>query len=447
MNQVLAVALGIVLATGCGGAGGDAGAGGPADPGPGDSAPDDANDDGPADPAPGGGGQDGDDGAGDPGDVDPGDADPGDADPGDADPGDADPGDEDPGDVDPGDDDPGDEEPGGLEPPEDPPPRERDPDCAYPGDASRSIRQGAVTPRLAWDRAFTGAGDIIRFDLEDVYCDPQWDRYKILIFVVGTTWCPYCPGYMQTVAAQSRQLDEWGAQVVYVEAQNNVGRPISTRDAFIYLQRLLGEGSDIRVGDGDTRPSPALIQQAEFLTGFPTSFVVRTRDMRVITHQGLMRGGLLPFLAIAQSPDADWSDPNKVPVGPSNCDDEDQEDLEPNDTPWQGGDLDGEAVVSGGICNKTDDAGLMEEDEDYYDIPAGSWRITVEHDASMGNLDLYLWDKRKDDFSVHPDGGPVGSTTLDDIESFEHTSTGSFTIAILGFFGSTGPYTLTLEQL
>lgn len=434
LKQFIALVLGGVLVAACGALGDD---------GNSDSAPGDvpgAQDDDAADPVgdtPGDVADEGDQPA--PGDEPEG------LNPGDDDPGDADPGDEDP--I----DDPGDEtpvnDPGGIVPPEDPPARERDPACKYPEDAAGALRQGAVIPRLAWDRAFTGEGDIIRFDLEDVYCDPSWDRYRILIFAVGTTWCPYCPGYFRTLHTMSRQLDDWGAKVVFVEAQNNSGRPISTRDSFVYLQRLLGDGIDIRVGDGDTRPSPTIIQQAEFLTGFPTSFVVRTSDMRIITNQGLMRGGLLPFLAIAQNPDGDWSDPNKVPVGASNCEDEDQESLEPNDTPWQAGDIDGVSTLEGGICTKTDADGGLKEDQDYFDIPAGSWRISVEHDATMGNLDLYLWDKSRDDFTVHPDGGPVGSTTLDNIEVFEHTVDRPFTIAILGFFGSTGPYTLKVEAL
>ena len=306
-----------------------------------------------------------------------------------------------------------------------------------------------VVPRLAWDRAFTGEGDIFNFDLLDVYCDPSWDRYKIVIFVIGTTWCPYCPSYMQSAHALSAQLDEWGAKVVLVEAQDNSGRPISSRNAYIYLQRLLGVGSDIRVGDGDTRPSPALLAKAEFLTGFPTSFVMRTRDMRVITHQGLMRGGLLPFMAIAQNPEADWSDPGSAPSLPSVCAEGDQEEYEPNDTPWQSADLDGPVEFDGGVCSKpdADGDGLEQEDQDYFDIPAGRWRITVEHDAQVGNLDLFLWDKTTDKPLLDPEGGPVGSATLDDVESFEHESARGFTIAVLGFFGSTGPYHLTLERL
>lgn len=435
MKHVLSLIVVALMASACGTAdpgGSDSGPATPADGDPQDGAPPAGDADPPAGEA-----ADSDVPAGDLGDpvADP---DPvGDA-PGDDPPAEDPPADDDPAEVD---------EPGGVLPPEDPPPRDRDPDCVYPADAARSVRQGEIVPRMAWDRAFSGQGDIFKFDLQDVYCDPSWDRYNLVIFAIGTTWCPYCPGYFQTLASMSQQLDEWGAKVVYVEVQDNFGQPISTRNSFVYLQRLLGDGFDIRVGDGDTRPSPSMIQRADFLTGFPTSFVVRTRDMKVITNQGLMRGGLLPFLAIAQSPDADWSNPNKVPVGPSNCDDDDQEALEPNDTPWQGGDIAGAGSFEGGICNKVDEDGAFKEDQDYFDLPAGSWRITVEHDAAQGNLDLYLWDKVRDDFTVHPDGGPVGSTTLGDVESFEHTSDRGFTVAVLGFFASTATYTLTVEAL
>jgi hypothetical protein len=319
------------------------------------------------------------------------------------------------------------------EPEPDPEPEpEPDPgDCTYPENHANNIQAGTIIPPLYWEGAFREDGTVERFSLEDVYCDARFAEYETVTFIVGSGWCPNCPGYMRDIARQIDELTANKTLVVWMEAQDAVYAPAPNDVANHTVNRIVGRVAGYRVGDADTQPIQNAFNNAPIITAFPTGFVVRTRDMRIIADQSSTRF-VLDYLAVTADPEAQWG-----PVAPEpQCGPADEETYEPND------DLQHVAAIRPG----TFDGGICGTDRDYYQIDVqGAWQLDLRFSQDIGDLDVYLWDTARDRPVLDDQGQPVGSDSTDDDESFR--GEGPATVVILGYQLATAPYELTLTEL
>ena len=168
----------------------------------------------------------------------------------------------------------------------------------------------------------------------------------------------------------------------------------------------------------------------------PASFVVRRSDMRVIATQKTRGLTHLPYVEIAQDPEADWSDPGPptiVPRLPSNCVPDDEESSEPNNHP-DNATVIGIGSVSGGVCERIGDF--------YFVDVAGRWRLDLEFSHRVGDLDLILFDGERP--VLGRDGYPIGAGSGTDNETFDWS--GPQLIYIFGFDGATSPYRLQISE-
>lgn len=154
--------------------------------------------------------------------------------------------------------------------------------CSYPMDAADSIQEGRTLPNLSWSKVYDGSGADVGFDLVDPYCGAAgYEDAKAIIFVLSAGWCPYCPDYLRGVDANAEAIEANGGVIVYVELEDSSRRPADGDEALAHINRIIGAGRGLRLGDGDTLPTQA-IGRARFVTSLPNQFVVRTSDMSVI---------------------------------------------------------------------------------------------------------------------------------------------------------------------
>lgn len=307
--------------------------------------------------------------------------------------------------------------------------------CVYPSNDGR-VGYDQVIPDLLWTSAFRGDGSEFAFDLYDVYCGAEgFEQYETIIFLVSAGWCPNCPRLIQWLDLLEERLEEEGALIVYLEAELNDGSPAESDDANAHFSQFATNGSGIRIGDNSGEPANVIYESA-LVSAFPTSFVVRTRDMRVIAS-GDRSDYILPFVEIAMDPEADWSNPPPpeiVPEFPSNCDESAEEASEPNDAVAQA-----VAIEPGSF-----DAGICNGSPDFYSIAIeGAWtvRVDIESAGTSADIDVVVVG---DDGEVLMDGeNAVGSYGTTQVEEFSHS--GPATIVVSGYNGATSAYTLTLS--
>jgi len=176
--------------------------------------------------------------------------------------------------------------------------------CNYPPPAN-AIRLNATAPQLEWLGAFREDGTQVDFRFEQFHCGEQWGRYTSVAFIIGAGWCPNCPDYMRRVNSMAQQLDAAGMLIAYVEAETRSRQPANNAQARDIVEREVPGALGLRLGDGDTRPLERAFSRA--VSAFPTAFVLRKSDMKIIADQDAYRSrGYLPFLQIAQNPEA-WS--------------------------------------------------------------------------------------------------------------------------------------------
>lgn len=316
--------------------------------------------------------------------------------------------------------------------------------CEWDENAPIGITFNEHLPDFWFENAYFPSGSTGLLDMKLVKCDPGYDQYKSIIFITSSGWCPNCPNYIKYVASLKEQLDENGAMLVYLILENKFGAMINSVGANAYINGYTGPGVGYRVGLADMLADQSPVtespQDAElaaqgltegFFMAVPGAFVVRTRDMKVIASQ-YRSDYLLPFAKIAANPERDWSDPSNFQ---NMCGPNDEESLEPNDNPdeltddhylWPGGD------VQGGICT---------QQPDFYQMQLqGPWRIELEHDSSLGDLDVYVWNTDYNSPQLDDDGNPIASATTGDIEILEHQNNATIMVTGGGFFSA--PYTL-----
>ncbi|MGB0647922.1 MAG: Ig-like domain-containing protein, partial [Bradymonadia bacterium] len=316
--------------------------------------------------------------------------------------------------------------------------------CTYPS-YDREIALNSIFPPLAWTDAYDELGNISPYSLRDIHCDSDRAPTTIAV-IVGAGWCTACSTLTRNIIHPLiNDLGMANMQVLYIEAENGQYEPATSQFAYRHIDRLIGESPSIRVGDIATSINDQAgiwTSEAEFIRtlsdgSYPSAWVIRTSDMKVIADQNTS-DYWLPFLLIAQDPDADWSSPPPPPPPPfeSVCGEDDDEVSEPNDTSLRAARLN-EGTQTGGICTPA---------PDFYRFQAsGAWRVTLEFDHDVGDLDLYLWDKDSNEPVPGSDGLPIGSYGEGDVETLEYQ--GSAIISVMGYDGASNVYSLTLELL
>jgi hypothetical protein len=287
---------------------------------------------------------------------------------------------------------------------------------------------------------------------------------------------------------------EAGAEILYIEAQDSQFQPAPSRYAFQHIRGLIDAGPGIRVGDADTylmaengsrMAAPEFIQDQMLLEAFPSVWVVRKRDMRLIADQN-RSNFYLPLSLIVADPDIDWSDPPPPPfrsnclegedeelldtecqasfmgdvcvgdddcMAPSKCDEESERCtqgicdgrcdpstdrcLEPNDSIFEAKSIEIGMDYQGGICNERPDF--------FRFITLNKWKLTLTFSNEEGDLDVYLWDKDTDTIKLDENNRRIGSYGVEDTEVFE--GEGPAYIAIIGYNSSSANYTLRVEEI
>jgi len=296
--------------------------------------------------------------------------------------------------------------------------------CNYP-EWGLPIANGTILPPLNWPDAYLGQnGDQIHFDLHDFYCGKvPYQNFKTLLFVIVTEWCPACPGYLSMIDSIKYELYDAGMLVVYVMAQDKSYDVGGSLLSYQYVSKSIGNVFDIRVGYKTMGPNPPgleVFQSSPFVTAFPTIFAVRGSDMKIIADQQTY-GAILPFLQIANDPDADW---NVSPYG-GGCNQGDEEASEPNDAPKDAAPL-APGTVNGGVCSVA---------PDFYKIELeGDWTATINYDTEIGDLDLYIWDEDANSPMLDSDGNPVGAYSATGTDTLDFS--GPAYLLITGFHGN-----------
>jgi len=141
-----------------------------------------------------------------------------------------------------------------------------------------------------------------------VACGDEWQHVDSAVFVVFASWSDECTEYIRSVLELSHELEASGSLLLMVMAEDDEGQPARNEASQQYNGRNAFPGHALWVGDAGTRPNPGAVRASSVVLGYPAAFVVRTRDMVVVTHQGLW-DDVLPFLAVVSDLDADWTQP------------------------------------------------------------------------------------------------------------------------------------------
>lgn len=180
--------------------------------------------------------------------------------------------------------------------------------CDYPRFPANIILGKALAP-VTWDSVMDEKGNSFPFSLRDASCSVDYKGYDAFLVIVNAEWCPPCQAEIRDLAAESDVLEELRAKIVFITLQNQEGGPIDSRSASRFVSRYGDDLPSIRAGVIGSDPeqffnNPAIIQ------AFPSSFVVRKRDMQVIADSRGLEYSLHPlFPLILADLEADWSDP------------------------------------------------------------------------------------------------------------------------------------------
>ncbi len=299
--------------------------------------------------------------------------------------------------------------------------------CEYPEGFAAQLGLGDVVPPFGFAPAYGANGQAIDFSMQALHCD---ESVRTLVFMLGTGWCGACSAMAQRLSQENAAIEAAGGKVILVELEDADSAPADSEAARQHWDRLVGvESSLLRVGDASSTPSAGFLGTAArgILNGYPTTFIVRRSDMRVIAVDQ-------PILPVVQDPDLDWTEPY-VPEFSPNCGPADEEMGEPNDTPAQATPL-AAGMVSGGICTPA---------PDFFQVDiAGPWRLTLNFTHSLGDLDVFVWDVNTEG-PLQRNGEPVGSANIANEEQFEFT--GPALVQVAGYNNASAHYNLTLEAL
>lgn len=260
--------------------------------------------------------------------------------------------------------------------------------CSYPGPTgaqyNNALAHNTVIPPLSWPDSYTAKNSTSTdVSLKTIYCKANFKWVSTINILTTAGWCPACPDYLRAVADMNPELKEAGGLLIYVDVQDNDYAPANSDFANEHLSRLLGSTEGYFVGDVNSEPISRFFGQSPTIDSFPDAYVIRRRDMMILTSQNVNRAsGMVPFLQIAQDPEQDWSMYTPAPPPPfeSICEEGDDEPSEPNDTPMTAGALT-EGINHGGICTP--------EPDFYFIDTEGSWEVILDFNHDEADLDLY----------------------------------------------------------
>lgn len=298
---------------------------------------------------------------------------------------------------------------------------------SYPA-GNQDLGLNNTMPQLSWPAVWPdGTKGVL--DMAQMSCPGMWQDTKTMLFVLSAGWCGPCTAYAQYLQGQWKKLNSLGMQLVIMEVQDYEGKPASTKFAYQHLDKITDVIPAIAIGDADTQPERNYVSKANYLRYFPTSFVVRTSDMKIIADQAVLNT-YLPLEDIAKNPDADWSGggafKNKCTLGQ-------EEPGEPNNFAYQAITVIDE-TVRGGICESSG--------RDIYFVALdGEWTATLVFDETKANFDINVWDADTEDLAIIGNQ-QVGSSNGTGVEEFSFE--GAAYVAVRGVLGSSGPYELTI---
>ena len=308
--------------------------------------------------------------------------------------------------------------------------------CSYPEPTGENfntaLAHNTVVPPLEWSQAFRAKNSSeTSLSLRDVYCKASFNWVSTINLLVTAGWCPACPDYLTAVANMNPELKEAGGLLIYVDVQDYDYAPADSEFANEHLSALLGSTEGYFVGDLNSQPVPRFFGQSPAIEAFPDSYVIRRRDMMVLTSQNLNReSGMIPFVDVALDPEQDWSsfEPPPPPPFESICEEGDDEASEPNDTIEMPGLLT-EGVSNAGVCNENPDFFRIETE--------GEWTLTIEFNHNQSDLDLYQVDEANPDEALQASNGTTNTETL--------SGTGPATLVVVSYTRTSTLYTITLE--
>ena len=302
-----------------------------------------------------------------------------------------------------------------------------------------TITLGKIMPDLAWSSAYLGDESETSFSLRDFHCNPAWDRYNVVIFLVLAFPCGLCEETLIELGETQYidRIDQAGGLVVIFEAVDLVHEPVTSFRANEVVNLFIPEHPGIVVGDADSVPGPppSPILFSPLVGGLPAGFVVRRDTMRVISpiNDGEF---LIDLEAVARDPAAfDMGPP--LNTGP-NCDAAEEE----------AGDVANDTIAGASVASSTQEnlGGICNDNPDFWRINlSGNWLLQLSFDATLGDLDFWLWDEVNDTYLLDGGGQRIGSATLGSDEIFQHC--GESLIRVFGYNGSTAPYRLLLSDL
>lgn len=315
--------------------------------------------------------------------------------------------------------------------------------CDYPTNDGETVYFGKVMPPLSWDQAYLGKGAGMQedFSLENFHCNPEYDAYNVIIFIITAEWCPSCEEMLTNFGSDGtfERLEAAGALLVNVEMETLDYAAPTNEQAYTSIVAHAGEVPGFIVGDGATQPTTgpfSALASSRIIGSYPSGFVVRRSDMVVIAP--LSEGGYyLDLESIAADPDAYYTGPPNE--GPPNCGADDEEDSEPaNNTAAGAGVIDSDILFNGGVCD---------DEPDYFrvELPGRMWLLDLSFDPTLGDLDFYLWDTANDTYYLDGNGRRVGSAEIGSDEVFQFC--GEATLRVFGYNGHTAPYRIGLTDL
>ncbi|MCA9527704.1 MAG: hypothetical protein KC549_15555, partial [Myxococcales bacterium] len=305
--------------------------------------------------------------------------------------------------------------------------------CPYPRFTASIRYQEALAP-VRWANAYREDGTQAPFDFRAASCAAEYQDVTAFFLIANAEWCGPCIREINRVGRKAQALREAGGLVVYVVIQNLDYGLATGEVAFRHINRLVGDDSPgVTVGGLDAEPQ-GVFDNPAIIDTFPTSFVVRKRDM-VVVGDSRVSGELdRYFLSMLADLDADWSNPEAIAGLPfdSQCLPGEEEAGEPNDLPEQATPI-GFGVHRGGVCAP---------EPDYYRIEeAGDWTLQLAYDPREVDMAMAPWDDAAGAI-LEVDGVRVIAHEGAGLETL--SGTGPATILVGYYEESSGDYTLTL---
>lgn len=271
--------------------------------------------------------------------------------------------------------------------------------CIYP-DTNTIPMDGEAFPPMVIPGAIGPNNSSVDFSFRDAYCGTMDDPPKTVVMFNTAVWCSACRTFFSGLypVVFLPQVSE-DAEIVYWVAQDEgFNWDVSNRDAARDMDSKFPDGAatrGLRVGGaGIAAPhtnwqgSPSTVVEV-----FPSAFVVRTSDMKVIAYEGNGES-YLPLGRITRHPDWYYGDPNhsesSAPACPAGVVDEASE---PNDTIARAQEISGPTTIDGGLCHG--------DNLDVYHVTIqGDWRATLSW-VGDADLDFYAFHA-----SYSPAAGP-----------------------------------------